>query len=82
MQQNFFAFSTSLVDYDSDSRFDLNNFLAPSGSAGTEFKGPLLSPTRAIVNITMYIFAFVVPILYWAIFRFRNTFDAALSGDI
>ena len=63
-------------------RFDITNFLLPSGPFGAEFKGPLLSPTRAIVNVIGFSFVFVVPALYWAIFRFRNAFDSALMGEI
>ena len=63
-------------------RFDITNFLLPAGPFGAEFKGPLLSPTRAIVNVIGFSFVFVVPALYWAIFRFRNAFDTALMGDI
>ena len=64
------------------SRFDITNFLLPAGPFGAEFKGPLLSPTRAIVNVIGFSFVFVVPALYWAIFRFRNAFDTALLGEI
>ena len=63
-------------------RFDLDNFLLPSAPAGNEFRGSLLSPTRAIINTINFGFVFVVPVLYWVIYRFRNTFDAALSGHV
>lgn len=63
-------------------RFDLDNFLAEPGPAGFEYKGSLLSPTRAIINIIVFSNIFVVPILYMAIFQFRNRFDTALAGNL
>ena len=54
-------------------RYNLHNFLAPLGPRGIEFRGPLWTPTRLIINATVWSFAFVVPLLYLAIFRFRRT---------
>ena len=54
-------------------RYNLHNFLSPLGPRGIEFRGPLWTPTRLIVNATVWSFAFGVPLLYLAIFRFRRT---------
>ena len=53
-------------------RYNLTNFFGPLGPRGIEFLGPLWSPARLFINLTVWSFVFVVPLLYWAIFRFRR----------
>ena len=53
-------------------RYNLTNFFGPLGPRGIEFLGPLWSPARLFINVTVWSFVFVVPLLYWAIFRFRR----------
>ena len=73
---------TDLILTSSILRFDLDNFFAASGPAGLEFKGSLLSPLRAIMNIIGFSHMFVVPVLYAAIYQFRNRFDSAQTGNL
>ena len=40
-----------------------------------ELRLPIWAPARVLVNLTTWAFIFLVPILYWRIFKFRNTQD-------
>ena len=53
-------------------RYNLEDFYAPL-EVGMEMRGPLWTPVRLMVNLTMWAFLFLVPIFYWRIYKFRNT---------
>ena len=40
-------------------------------AGGSGVKGPIWMPVRLIINIQIWAFLFVVPLLYGVIFRFR-----------
>ena len=54
------------------SRFNLENFFADLGPRGVEFSGPIWMPARLFINLTNWAFAFLVPFLYGAIYKFRK----------
>jgi hypothetical protein len=59
--------------------FDLKHpFSTPIGGAG--IKLPFFNPFRLIVNMVGYTFIFVVPFLYYKIFKFRQKQDNSVQG--
>ena len=59
--------------------FDLKHpFSPPIG--GTGIKLPFLNPFRMIANMVGYTFIFVVPLLYFKIFKFRQKQDNSVQG--
>ena len=54
------------------SRFNVENFFADLGPRGVEFSGPIWMPARLFINLTNWAFAFLVPFLYGAIYKFRK----------
>ena len=47
---------------------------------GTAIKLPFLNPFRMIANMVGYTFIFVVPLLYFKIFKFRQKQDNSVQG--
>ena len=59
--------------------FDLKlPFSPPIGGAG--IKLPFFNPFRLSVNMVGYTFIFVVPLLYYKIFKFRKKQDNSVQG--
>jgi hypothetical protein len=59
--------------------FDLKQpFSPPIG--GTAIKLPFFNPFRISVNTVYYTFIFVVPLLYYKIFKFRQKQDNSVQG--
>ena len=55
-------------------RYNLEDFYSsPPSTSGMELRLPIWAPARVLVNLTTWAFIFLVPILYWRIFKFRNT---------
>ena len=61
-------------------RADLEDFFQPLEASGLEFSGPLWSPHRLLLNATWFLFAFLVPIMYGAVFRFRRKHNNNITG--
>ena len=53
-------------------RYNIEDFYVPL-EGGMEIQGPLWSPVRLMVNLTMWAFLFLVPVFYWRIYKFRST---------
>ena len=62
------------------SRFNLENFFADLGPRGVEFSGPIWMPARLFINLTNWAFAFLVPFLYGAIYKFRKAHAVTSLG--
>ena len=60
-------------------RYNLEDFYPPPPTIGMELRQPIWAPARVLVNLTVWAFIFLVPILYWRIFKFRNT-QVATAG--
>ena len=61
--------------------FDMEDmFLPPVGGAGISLG--FFNPFRLTVNFMMYAFVFLVPWLYFRIFKFRQTQDRNVTGKI
>ena len=60
-------------------RFNLENFYQPS-SGGIGIKLDFMNPFRLCVNISFFSFAFVVPVFYYKIFKFRKAQDTCIQG--
>ena len=59
--------------------FDFRHpFSTPIG--GTGIKLPFFNPFRLSVNMVGYTFIFVVPLLYYKIFKFRQKQDNSVQG--
>ena len=54
-------------------RYNLADFYPPPPTSGMEFRQPIWAPARILINLNFWAFIFLVPILYWRIFKFRNT---------
>ena len=66
--------------FQSESRFNLENFFSPLGPRGVEFSGPIWSPARLFINLANWSFVFAVPILYGAIYKFRRAHAVTTIG--
>ena len=69
-----------LSPFQSESRFNLENFFSPLGPGGVEFSGPIWSPARLFINLANWSFVFAVPILYGAIYKFRKAHAVTTIG--
>ena len=59
----------------------MENFYAPlPATGGTELRQDIWAPARLLVNTICWAFLFLVPILYWRIFKFRNTQVTDIAG--
>ena len=59
--------------------FDLKHIFSPTlGGAG--IKLPFFNPFRLSVNMVGFTFIFVVPVLYYKIFKFRQKQDNSVQG--
>ena len=56
-------------------RHNLDGFYLPGPSitSGMDLRRPIWDPARLLINLTNWAFLFLVPVLYWRIFVFRNT---------
>ena len=52
------------------SRYNLVNFYVGVRAGGLNIKGPIWRPVRLIMNLIVFAFAVLVPLLYGIIFRF------------
>jgi len=59
---------------------NLEDFLVPALSSGSELSGPFYSPIRLFINICQWSFLLVVPLLYGVIFKFRKAHDETIIG--
>ena len=64
------------------SRFNLENFFVDLGPRGVEFSGPIWMPARLFINLTNWAFAFLVPFLYGAIYKFRKAHAVTTLGTL
>ena len=62
-------------------RTQLTDFYEPLEVGGIEFSGPIWSPNRLFHNTTLHVFAFLVPLLYGAVFVFRMKNAVTVSGS-
>ena len=60
-------------------RYNVADFYPPPPTSGMELRQPIWAPARVLINLTVWAFIFLVPILYWRIFKFRNT-QVATAG--
>ena len=62
-------------------RTQLTDFYEPLEDGGVQFSGPLLGPLRLFHNIAVNMFAFLVPLLYGALFIFRRKNATNIPGS-
>ena len=60
-------------------RYNVADFYPRRPTSGMEFRQPIWAPARVLINLNFWAFIFLVPILYWRIFKFRNT-QVAVAG--
>ena len=61
--------------------FDTSDFFA-NFQFGSSFKLPFLNPFRLSFNIIAFSFVFVVPSFYFLIYKFRDSQNSSVPGDI
>ena len=61
--------------------FETSDFFANS-KFGSSFKLPFLNPFRLSFNIIAFSFVFVVPSFYFLIYKFRDSQNSSVPGDI
>ena len=61
-------------------RSNLEDFYQPLEASGLQFSGPLWSPHRLLLNASLFLFAFLIPLLYGAVFMFRRKHTNNITG--
>ena len=61
--------------------FETSDFFANS-KFGSSFKLPFMNPFRLSFNIIAFSFVFVVPSFYFLIYKFRDSQNSSVPGDI
>ena len=62
--------------------YNEKDFYASSGPSGVEFKGPLWHPVRLLPNLTWHMFAVLVPVFYFVIFKSRKRQESTAGKNI
>ena len=57
------------TDRDQNSRYNVQNFNAGVVASGLNIKGPIWRPVRLVMNLILFAFVLIVPVLYGIIFR-------------